>query len=66
MCVCVAVCVCVCVCENIGPASDLCSATATVLNKTGNVIINITMRSVRVTTFAAEKQQVLQIVSVCL
>jgi hypothetical protein len=37
-----------------------------IYNKAGNVRINVTLRHLRVTTFAVEKQYVLRILSVCL
>jgi hypothetical protein len=37
-----------------------------IINKTGNVPINVTLRRLRVTIVVVEKQQVLRILSVCL
>ena len=36
------------------------------INRTGNVRINVTMRRVRVTIVAVQKQEILHILSVCL
>jgi hypothetical protein len=37
-----------------------------ILNETGDVCINVTLRPVRVTTVAVEHQEILNILSVCL
>ena len=38
----------------------------TLYYRTGNVLVNVTLRRVRVTTVAVQKQEVLHILSVCL